>query len=283
MVFATLLSISVSGSVLPWRGGPAGCGISILTGPVSQDAAKGGPMGRQAQLVCAWCGPALVVIALGGMTLAGIIPIPPSANATLDETVAFYTHNPNLVRFGLMLASVGVSLIGPLLALITVQMLRMERGRPPILSVLQVISGAVTWVLLMVPMIMLNVAAFRPERSPELTQTLSDLAWILFFTPVAPFLIQNVAIGAAVLGDRNPVPVLPRWVGYGNFWTGLLFVPALLAYFFKSGPFAWQGIFVFYLGTAVYGAWVLVMSLMLRRAVLAEPADCYDVAPLEAA
>lgn len=226
--------------------------------------------GRQALLVCAWCGPALVVLGLGGMLMAGILPIPPAANASLAETVGWYTSNPNLVRFGLMTTSVGVSLIGPLSALITVYMLRMERGGPPILSILQTICGAVTWIMLMVPMIMLNVAAFRPDRNPELTQSLSDLAWILFFTPVAPFLIQNFAIGAAILGDR--AHVLPRWVGYANFWTGLLFVPAWLAYFFKSGPFAWQGIFVFYLGTAVYGGWVLLMSLMLRRAILAEPA-----------
>jgi hypothetical protein len=227
-------------------------------------------MGRQAQLICAWCGPALVVIALGGMCLAGILPVPPAADASLAETVGWYTANPILVRFGLMLTGIGVSLIGPVVALITVHMLRMERGGPPILSILQTVCGAVTWVMLMVPMIMLNVAAFRPERNPELTQSLSDLAWILFFTPVVPFLIQNFSIGAAILGDRSHV--LPRWVGYANFWTGLLFVPAWLAYFFKSGPFAWQGIFVFYLGTFVYGNWVLIMSLMLRRVVLAEPA-----------
>lgn len=231
--------------------------------------------GRQAQLVCAWCGPALVVLGLGGMLLAGILPVPPAADASLADTVGWYTHNLNLVRFGLLTTSVGVSLIGPLVALITVHMLRMERGGPPILSILQTVCGAVTWVMLMVPMIMLNVAAFRPDRNPELTQSLSDLAWILFFTPVAPFLIQNFAIGAAILGDRSHV--LPRWVGYANFWTGLLFVPAWLAYFFKSGPFAWQGIFVFYLGTAVYGGWVLLMSLMLRRVILAEPASEAEV------
>lgn len=228
-------------------------------------------MGRQVQLVCAWCGVALVVLGLGGMVIAGILPVPPAANDTAAATVEFYTRNPNLVRLGLMITSAGVSLIGPLVALITVQMLRMEQGRPPILTILQAICGAVTWIMLLVPFIIMNVAAFRPERSPELTQALTDLSWILFVTPVAPFLIQNFAIGAAVLGDPAARPVLPRWVGYANFWAGLLFVPAWLAYFFKSGPFAWHGIFVFYLGTAVYGAWVLLMSLTLRRAVLAQP------------
>lgn len=230
-------------------------------------------MGRRIQLLCAWCGPGLVVTALIGMLLGKVFPFPPAANYTLDQTVEFYSANPNMLRFGLLLTSVGVSLIGPLVAVITLQMLRMEQGRPPILSILQAVAGTVTWVMLMIPIIILNVAAFRPDRNPEVTQALTDLGWILFLTPVAPFLIQNFCIGGAILGDRSATPILPRWAGYANFYTGLLFVPALLAYFFKSGPFAWQGIFVFYLGWVVYGAWALIMGLLLRRAILAQSED----------
>jgi hypothetical protein len=228
------------------------------------------PAAWRIQLVCVWCGPALVVLGLLGMALAGIFPVPPAADGTTAETVAAYAEHPNLVRAGLILATSALSLIGPLVAVITTWMLRMERGRPPTLSILQTVAGAVTWIMLMVPLIVMNVAAFRPERSPELTQTLTDLAWILFLTPVAPFLIQNVAIGAAVLSDPSPRPSVPRWVGYANFWVGLSFVPSLLAYFFKSGPFAWHGVFVFYLTFAAYSFWVLMMSWALRRAVL----DC---------
>jgi hypothetical protein len=71
-----------------------------------------------------------------------------------------------------------------------------------------------------------------------------------------------------VLGDRGETPVLPRWAGYLNFWVGLLFCPAALAYFFKSGPLAWHGVFVFWLGTVAYGVWALAMWYVLRRAVL---------------
>jgi hypothetical protein len=165
------------------------------------------------------------------------------------------------------MASIGLCFIGPFVAVIAAQMLRME-GRTPILTLLQVISGAVTWVMLFVPMIILNVAAFRPERSPELTQMLTDLAWLLFLTPIGPFVVQNIAIGSAVLGDRGAAPVLPRWTGYLNLWVGLLFCPAALAYFFKSGPLAWHGVFVFWLGTVAYGVWALAMWYVLRKAVL---------------
>ena len=223
---------------------------------------------RRIQLVCAWCGPAGVLFALAGFLLAGILPFPPAADATLPETVAEYAAHPFLVRLGIALASFAICFVGPLIALITIWMTRMERGRPPTLSILQAVAGAVTWILLTVPMMIMNVAAFRPERSAELTQSLTDLAWILFLTPAAPFLIQNFAIGAAVLCDPRPEPLMPRWIAYANFWVGLMFIPALLAYFFKSGPFAWHGIFVFYLTIGAYSTWVLLMSWALRRAIL---------------
>lgn len=232
------------------------------------EASLAEPVARRIQIICVWCGPVLVVLGLLGMALAGIFPVPPPADNTTAETVAVYADHPNLVRTGLILATLALSLIGPLVAVVTTWMLRVERGRPPTLSVVQTVAGTVTWIMLMVPLIVMNVAAFRSERSPELTQMLTDLAWILFLTPVAPFLIQNVAIGAAVLSDPSPRPSVPRWVGYANFWVGLSFVPSLFAYFFKSGPFAWHGVFVFYLTLGAYTFWVLMMSWALRRVVL---------------
>lgn len=228
-------------------------------------------MTRTAQLVCAWSGLVALVVALAGFTLAGVFPVPPAASRSAAETVAFYAQDPGRVRAGLMVASVGVGLVAPLVAVIATQMLRME-GRTPILTFAQLVTGAGTVLALVVPTIVLNVAAFRPERDPQVTQALTDLGFLLFFTPVMPFLLQNLAIAAAVLGDRGRPPVLPRWVGWANLWIGFLFLPALLAYFVKDGPFAWQGVFVYWFGFGAYGAWLLIMSLTVRRAVLAEAA-----------
>ena len=117
-------------------------------------------------------------------------------------------------------------LVFPLIALIGVHMVRME-GRTPILTFLQLITGAATGVLLVMPMLLMTIIPFRPDRSPELTVTLNDISWLLFITPIGPFIIQNIAIGTAILSDRNRT--LPRWVGYLNFWVAFLFVPDILA------------------------------------------------------
>ncbi|MGQ0466594.1 MAG: hypothetical protein ACT4QG_14875 [Sporichthyaceae bacterium] len=230
-------------------------------------ASAPGARGRGAELACAWAGVAGLVVALTGMVLARILPGPMHASDSADEVVRYYSENLTSIRAGFALTSVAVVVVATICALLTVHMLRMSLGSP-ILPVLQAMLGAVTVVLLTVPLIVLNVAAFRPERDPATTLALHDLGFVLFFTPVAPFVLQNLVIAAAVLSDARPEPVLPRWLGYLNLWVAILFLPALGAYFFKTGPLAWSGILVFYLAIVVYGTWMAVMSLVLRTATL---------------
>jgi hypothetical protein len=223
-------------------------------------------MNRKMQLLCTWGAPVTVVFDLIGWLIAGIIPRPPAASDTPEQIVAWYAHNPTAVRAGLLIALLGVCGVGPLMAVISTQMMRIE-GRRPVLSLLQLAAGVVTWVMLFIPMLIMNVAAFRPDRSPEITMALTDLAWILFVTPIGPFIVQNLAIALAVFSDQTTPPVFPRWVGYANIWVALLFCPAAAAYFFKTGPLAWQGIFAFWLGLVMYTIWAFIMFITLRRAI----------------
>lgn len=228
---------------------------------------------KRIQLLCAWSGPAVVVLALIGFLIAGVLPLPLGPSHTTAKVVSFYSHDTR-AAVGLIIATLGMCLVFPLIALIGVHMVRME-GRTPILTFLQLITGAATGVFLVMPMILMTIIPFRPDRSPELTVTLNDISWLLFLTPIGPFIIQNVAIGTAILSDRNAI--LPRWVGYLNFWVAFLFVPDILAFFFHSGPFAWNGIFVFWLAFVAYAVFLIAMGLVLRKAVKDSP----ERAPIE--
>ena len=230
-------------------------------------------MTKRIQLLCAWSGPAVVVLTLIGFLIAGVLPLPLGPDDTTEKVVNFYGHDTR-VAAGLVIATFGLCLVFPLIALIGVHMARME-GRTPILTFLQLITGAATGVLLVMPMILMTIIPFRPDRSPELTVTLNDISWLLFLTPIGPFIIQNLAIGTAILSDRTGI--LPRWVGYLNFWVALLFVPDILAFFFHSGPFAWHGIFIFWLAFVAYAVFLIAMGLVLRQAVKDSP----DTAPVE--
>jgi hypothetical protein len=221
-------------------------------------------MSHRLQILCAWAGPAAVAITLAGWLIAGILPIPLGASSTTGEVLRFY-GNDTRVLIGLVIAQLGICLVFPLIALIGYFLLRIE-GRHPILTFIQLTTGAATGVLLLLPMLLMAVIAFRPDRSPELTVTLNDIAWLLFITPIAPFMIQNVAVGSAILSD--PAQTLPRWVGYMNFWVAASFLPDVLAFFFHSGPFSWRGIFVFWLALTTYSVFLIGMGLVLRAAVM---------------
>ncbi|MEE6176105.1 hypothetical protein [Mycobacterium sp. 050134] len=199
-----------------------------------------------------------------GWLIAGILPIPLGPSSTTGEVVGFYQHDTRVLT-GLVIAQLGICGAFPLIALIGYYMLRIE-GRYPILALVQLVAGAATGLLLLLPMLLMAVIAFRPDRSPELTVTLNDIAWLVFITPIAPFIIQNIAIGIAILSDKSET--LPRWVGYMNFWVAASFLPDVLAFFFHSGPFSWRGIFVFWLALTTYSVFLIGMGLVLRSAVL---------------
>jgi hypothetical protein len=222
-------------------------------------------MNTRILILCAWGGPAAIVLAMTGWLIAGVLPLPLGASSSVQEVVNFYSHDTQ-VLVGLSISAIGICLVFPLIAVIGVFMVRME-GRTPILTFLQLITGAATGVFLLLPMLLMTTIAFRPDRNPELTVTLNDLAWLLFLTPIAPFMIQNVAIGVAILNDKRQT--LPRWVAYVNFWVAFSFIPDPLAFFFHSGPFAWNGVLVFWLALTTYSVFLLVMGLTLRKAIQA--------------
>lgn len=158
-------------------------------------------------------------------------------------------------------------LICAFVAAITVAIKRMEKSAG-VLTYAQLSAGTCGAVFLIVPCLVWTAAAFRPERSAELTLLLNDLGWILLFMPFTTFVVQNIAIGLAVLGDRGEPPVLPRWVGFFNLWVAVLFIPGGLLTFFKTGPFAWSGLFVYWVPLVVFLSWYLVMFVMLRQAAI---------------
>jgi hypothetical protein len=144
------------------------------------------------------------------LLIAGVLPLPLGSDDTTAKVVNFYSHDTR-VAVGLVIATLGLSLIFPLIALIGVHMARMEI-RAPILTFVQLVTGAATGVFLVMPMILMMIISFRPDRNPELTVTLNDISWLLFLTPIGPFIIQNVAIGTAILARPERDPAVLGWV-----------------------------------------------------------------------
>lgn len=208
-------------------------------------------------------GPIAVVVTLTGWLIAGMLPLPMGPGESTADIVAFFVDDANRVRAGFVISSIGVVLMLPMLALISLHLFRMDRENP-LLAFLQLVTAAATMVINMFPQLIFAIAAFRTDRDPGDIMLLNDLAWLMLFTGIAPFMVQNVAIGVAILRDKTAT--FPRWVAWLNFFVAFSFIPDVLAFFFKTGPFAWNGIFVFWLALTTYTVFLFVMAWACRRA-----------------
>jgi hypothetical protein len=125
------------------------------------------------------------------------------------------------------------------------------------------------------------VAAFRPERDPELIQLLNDLAWMVFIAPVGMLVVMNLCLALAVWFDRaapGHEPVLPRWTAPFSVVIGLCLVPAAGAAVFTTGPLAWDGAVSFGLRIGAFSAFLVVMFVVLHGA-LSRQTRAAEVAP----
>jgi hypothetical protein len=226
---------------------------------------QGDRINARIHMICVWCGPIYLGIFLTGLLIAGMFP-PPRPSLTAFEIANMYATHTNAIRFGMLISFFGSVLYLPFCMAISQQMRRME-GRYAILaelmSTMAVISLFTQW---FPPMLMLT-AAYRPQSSPEVIQFANDLAWMLNVVTINCFLVQYLAIAAAIFSDKSPEPILPRWVAFINLWVSFVFLPGETLAFVYSGPFAWQGLLSFYAGLVAYSVWFWGMFFPLRQAI----------------
>jgi hypothetical protein len=221
-------------------------------------------------MLLVWTGPVgIALVLLGWMVFAGFLP-PPSPALPPNRVAEVWADHTNLKRLGMILCIWGGCLYVPFTVAVGILLRRSETG-DRVLSTAQTALGTFGTVFFSLNFLMLAVVAYRPDQPVQVIQPLHDLGFIMTFAPVAPFTFQYIAIGVAVLQDRNPVPVFPRWVAYVNFWVAILLIPASAIPFFKTGPMAWDGILAFWIPVAVFVAWFVVMFWVMRQAVMRRP------------
>jgi hypothetical protein len=219
------------------------------------------------QRILLWTGPALVaVLVIALIPLAHLIP-PPSPADSREQIAAFFAAHTTGIRVGCVLMMIFFTFFATWSAVLIAWIRRIETGFPVITYASIACVGAATVFFTVAPLTW-AVAAFRPgDHAPETVRVLNDWAWfgILFSWP--PFAVFCALIALAVFTDRNDPPILARWVGYYNAWEAVFLCPFLLIAFFKTGPFAWDGLIGFYLPTAGFCIWLGVMTVVLLRAI----------------
>jgi hypothetical protein len=221
-------------------------------------------MEARVQRVLVWCGPAMMILWIGAfLFIAGFLP-PSDPALSAERIVALYAENTTHIRIGMVLSMLGSALLVPYAAAISGQLERIEGARA--LATTQMASCALLSLEFIMPIAVWMTAAFRfDDRAADVTRTLHDLGWILFIAVVWSLWVQLIAIGIAILIDRRSQPVFPRWLGYLNLWVAVLILPAGTILFFKSGPFAWNGIIGLWVPFAGYAIWFIPMTWVMHR------------------
>lgn len=223
-------------------------------------------MSKYMRLLCAWSGLITLAFMFLGLVVAGWLPVP-SPDMSKAEVVEMYLAKTDKIRFFAVMNLVAAGWSVMWVAAISSQLRRIESGRSPMWTYMQLAAGTCGSFLFACQALPWTVAAFRPERAPEITQMLNDMGFLWFLMPV-PFVIAGMfAIAACILEDKSREPVYPRWVAYLNLWLILIWPVAVWTTYAKTGPLAWDGLFVWWIPVVDYTIWSAVMSWATARAM----------------
>ncbi|WP_428311824.1 hypothetical protein [Hydrocarboniphaga sp.] len=216
------------------------------------------------ELILLWTVPVLGLLWFAAFLLFPGFTEPMSPTMSADEVAAFYRdpHNLPRIRYSMIMFNwFAVGLI-PFLALIVMQIRRM-RHHTPVLSYcyLGCLTGGPS--LFAIATLFWLLAAFRPERSPEMIQFFNDMAWVTFIGQVGFLIAQCVFLALAIYLDRQPRPVFRTWVAHFNLAVAAALAPASFSAVSLSGPLAWDGLISFWLRNAAITLWIVVMALQV--------------------
>jgi hypothetical protein len=219
---------------------------------------------RRVALACVWSGPAFCVLfGIGFVLFAHFLP-PPSPDMTAAQVARMYADN----RFGIRTGSVLVMVAnGFYLTWTAVIAYLMWRAEFRLMSFVALLGGGIGAMGPFLGSMLWIAAAFRPEQDPGTTQALNDVAWLFTVAYFVPVFFQFLAVGLVGLlapAERSP---WPRWAGYLSLWFATAGVPAALIPFFKTGPFAWDGAFGFWIPAVAFFGFFTVMTPILARSV----------------
>ena len=234
----------------------------------------GGPMRGDrrtldAQSVSLW-----LAVVFGALLLVAFIlfpgffpPMSPGMSAT--KVAHFYSRHTTMIRTSMIIFNLCAVMLLPFFMVIVYQMKRMATPTQ-VLAYCYLSAAATGATLFAIADLFWLVAAFRPDRDPQLIMLLNDLAWITFTAPVGMIIAQNLCLGLAVLLDDQPRPIFPRWVAYLSFGIALVIAPSVCAAVVQSGPLAWNGLVSFWLRIIAYAVFLVAMFFVLHSAIRRE-------------
>jgi len=195
----------------------------------------------------------------GFAVLAGFWP-PPGADLDAEAIKAYFVEQGDMLRVGMVAMAAGAPCYYAWSVVLSRIINRIEGPMGPLASI-EMVGGLLTAWVTVTPAVIWLTAAFRIEdRSAETVQMLYDLGWIFFDLTFMCSVLQSVALAFAILRDKRSQPLIPHWVAWISFLTAASYLPLVLMPFFRTGPFAWQGLISFWVVFVMFFVLIAVVT-----------------------
>ncbi len=152
---------------------------------------------------------------------------------------------PGSIQFGIMLAKI--------------------EGRWPLWSITTAVCGIFISLIIFLNCCGWIVAAYRVETSADVIQSWYDWSWFAFLLGWIYLAIEMIATAVVELMDKRAVPMIPRWFTWLTIAGAVSLISAAGPAFFKSGPFAYHGLFGFYVPMVVWGTYLIGTSWFMLK------------------
>lgn len=228
---------------------------------------------ERSQKAILWWGIGLAILySIALIFLLHMVP-PPSATWSIDHVAAWYQEHRTSILIGATINGWTGAFMMPILAVLAVQMARVEGGRYPIWGWLSLVSGAVMSIWLALPPFLWGAAAFTPARDHSATEALHTLGMFTLTTSDQFYIFLWVGVSVICLRPATakiPHNPFPRWWGYLSLWITVMFEAGAFAYLTRTGPFAWNGLLVFWSPLSLFGVWIFIQCRLLFKALSAQ-------------
>lgn len=225
---------------------------------------------RKTNLFGAWCVIAYIVLLFfGWFVVAGFLPLhSPSAGA--EEIASFLRGDVTRIRIGMIMVMWSAAVFLPFTATVADYVAGVE-GRYGPLAITTALAGYANTMLTFYPPLWWITSTWRAaERSAETLYLLNDIAWLQFIGGLSVIMPMFVTVAVAAWNDTSARPALPRWCAYASILAFILMLPDQILFFFKSGPFAWNGLISFWLVVSALCLWWIMLFVFMRRSNLRE-------------
>ncbi|HSW15109.1 MAG TPA: hypothetical protein VLI06_19835 [Solimonas sp.] len=210
----------------------------------------------------AWSALAYIIVFGGAwFNIAGFLPPISPTESAVAVAEQFRERNFPLMLASLLMMCSNWALL--LFAALLTLIIRKIEGCVGMLTLMMGFTFATFLVLNFYMGLSFALAAFRPDRAPELIQFATDSAFLQVLGGIPMFVgVWSLAAYAILVVSPRENPIMPRWFGYLNLWAAISLLPELLVFFFKTGPFAWDGLLGFWIPAAATVGYCFVSPLV---------------------